>query len=179
MIEAPIPEGEAARLAVLEALHVLNTAPEPLADAFVTALAAAFDAPIAAITLVDADRQWFKASIGLGVRETPRAVSFCGHTILHKAPLVVPNAQIDARFYDNPLVVGAPHIRFYAGCPIRIDGQAIGALCVIDHKPRCPAPEQQERLEALGIATEAWLATRSQLRAPIDHLIRSLRSMSA
>ncbi len=132
-----IPANEEQRLAVLRELRLLDTAFEERFDRLTRIAARAFDVPIALVSLVDQDRQWFKAAEGLDVRETPRDISFCGHTILDNEVFVVSDTHADARFVDNPLVTGDPNIRFYAGCPLQVDAQnRIGTLCIIDSKPR-------------------------------------------
>ncbi|UMR29986.1 GAF domain-containing protein [Massilia sp. MB5] len=138
MIAAPLPDNEAERLSALLALLILDTPPEERFDKIVAFAAEEFDVPIALISLVDTDRQWFKAAIGLGATcETGRDISFCGHAIMRGDIMVVPNALEDARFHDNPLVSGPPHIRFYAGAPLILpSGYALGTLCIIDTRPR-------------------------------------------
>ena len=140
MIAAPLPQNESARLAALQALLVMDTPPDQRFDQIVRFAASEYDVPIALITLLDAERQWFKASIGMGTTcQTSRDISFCGHAILRGEILVVPDAKQDPRFHDNPLVDGAPHIRFYAGAPLILSsGYALGSLCIIDTKPRDP-----------------------------------------
>ena len=134
---APIPADEARRLARLHQLKVLDTDAEPLFDALTRAAAAATGMPIALLTLIDADRQWFKSNVGLDGSETPRELAFCAHTIMGDDVLVVNDATRDARFADNPFVTGEPDVRFYAGAPIRLhDGLRMGALCVVDRTPR-------------------------------------------
>lgn len=134
---------EVQRLAALRACAILDTAPHPAFDCLTRAAALAFDVPISLISLVDAERQWFKSVLGVPLRETPRSVSFCSHTIGGFEPMVVPDAMRDARFAQNPLVTGAPHVRFYAGAPlIEEDGYALGSLCIIDTRPRDLSPEQ-------------------------------------
>ncbi|NVD99379.1 GAF domain-containing protein [Massilia sp. BJB1822] len=138
MIAAPLPDNEAERLSALLALLILDTPPEERFDKIVSFAAEEFDVPIALISLVDTDRQWFKAAIGLGATcETGRDISFCGHAIMRGDIMVVPNALDDVRFHDNPLVSGPPHIRFYAGAPLILpSGYALGTLCIIDTRPR-------------------------------------------
>jgi diguanylate cyclase (GGDEF)-like protein len=137
MVPPRPPPGEAARLAALHQLGILDTPPEERFDCVTRLARRMFGAPIALVSLVDADRQWFKSRAGLEVPETSRAISFCGHAVQDDAALVVPDARSDLRFADNPLVVGFPNIAFYAGCPVRApDGSALGTLCVIDHQPR-------------------------------------------
>ena len=131
----PIDETE--RLKALYQLLILDTPPEERFDKIVAFAASEFDVPIALISLLDQDRQWFKAKVGLDACETGRDISFCGHAILQAGILVVPDALADARFADNPLVTGAPFIRFYAGAPLVMpDGHAPGTLCIIDSRPR-------------------------------------------
>ena len=134
---AAIPANESTRLAALYQLLILDTRPEERFDKIAAFAAQEFEVPIAVITLVDADRQWFKAKVGTEVCETGRDVSFCAHAILHDDIMVVPDAAADARFVDNPLVTGEPHIRFYAGAPLTLaSGLRLGTLCLIDRAPR-------------------------------------------
>lgn len=124
-------------MAALRRLDVLDTAPEQPFEKIVNLIKTILAVPIATVTLVDRDRQWFKAQRGLDQQETPRAVSFCTHTIQRREPLIIEDAQLDPRFASNPLVVGSPHIRSYAGIPLRTpDGYNVGALCAIDLRPR-------------------------------------------
>ncbi|TAD89961.1 MAG: sensor histidine kinase [Alphaproteobacteria bacterium] len=142
------PFDDAARARALKALHILDTPPEVVFDRLTHLASRLFDSPIALISLIDRDRQWFKSRVGLDVPETPRSVAFCDLAVRTNSTLVVEDAQADARFSSNPLVLGAPHIRFYAGAPLRADnGVPIGTLCVIDSKPRA-APNQDD-LDAL------------------------------
>ena len=137
MIPAPNPHNEDDRLVALRELLILNTPPEERFDRIVAFAAEEFEMPLASISLVDASRLWFKARVGLEAQETSREDSFCGHAILVDDPTVVPDALDDQRFFDNPNVVQAPHIRFYAGIPLTLPGgQNIGTICVFDHKPR-------------------------------------------
>ncbi|SIN71596.1 sigma-B regulation protein RsbU (phosphoserine phosphatase) [Singulisphaera sp. GP187] len=143
MIAAPIPVDDAERLEVLRSLDLLDTAPEERFDRITRVLGLVMDVPMAYISLVDSDRQWFKSSCGLASSETPREVSFCGHAILSDEPLVVSDATEDERFWDNPLVTGDPFVRFYAGYPIAgPGGQKVGTLCIADHQPRELEPDQ-------------------------------------
>jgi GAF domain-containing protein len=137
-MQAPaLPDNEAERLAALYALLILDTPPEQRFDKIVGFAASEFDVPIALISLIDRERQWFKASIGLDVCETGRDISFCGHAILARDIMVVPDALEDPRFADNPLVTGEPGILFYAGAPLVLpSGAALGTLCLIDRRPR-------------------------------------------
>jgi GAF domain-containing protein len=132
-----IDDAEAGRLAELTSYEILDTPAEPQFDRIVALARALFDTPIAAISLVDRDRQWFKAKSGLESDETSREVSFCSHTIQDDAVFVVPDASLDPRFFNNPLVRGAPNIRFYAGAPLRgAGGHNLGAVCIISPNPR-------------------------------------------
>jgi diguanylate cyclase (GGDEF)-like protein/PAS domain S-box-containing protein len=156
---APLPHDEPERLAALRAIGILDSPPEPVFDALVRAASLVCGVPIALISLIDADRQWFKANTGLqGVIETPRDLAFCGHTILGEGLLEVADAREDARFADNPLVTGAPEIRFYAGATLRLrDGSAAGTLCVIDRERRQLNDTQREILGCLARSAEAAL----------------------
>jgi GAF domain-containing protein len=150
-MKAKIPTQEAARLEVLHQYHLLDTPPENSYDDITKLATYICDVPIALISLVDADRQWFKSRVGLEVNETSRDVSFCAHAILERTMMVVNDALRDQRFADNPLVTCAPGIRFYAGAPlITPSGQAIGTLCVIDRDPRELSEDQQQALAALA-----------------------------
>ncbi|HEY0954108.1 MAG TPA: GAF domain-containing protein [Roseateles sp.] len=137
MTPAPIPANDAERLRVLRELLILDTPPEERFDRIVEFAAAEFDMPIALISLVDRNRQWFKARVGLDACETARETSFCGHAIVGHALFEVLDAAQDQRFADNPLVTGAPFIRFYLGAPLTLpNGATIGTLCLIDTRPR-------------------------------------------
>ncbi len=163
----PIPLHETERLAALRGFAVLDTPAEADFDRFTRLAARLFDVPIALVSLVDAERQWFKSDFGLGATQTSREVSFCGHALVEVAPLVVPNALEDPRFADNPLVLGDPHIRFYAGAPLRTsDGYALGTLCVIDRRPRELTTAQRDLLAELGnLVMEQLEHRRSRLMA--------------
>jgi sigma-B regulation protein RsbU (phosphoserine phosphatase) len=155
MIHAPPHPQEAERLADLRALEILDTPPEERFDRIVNLARLIFDVPIAYIALLDANRQWFKSKIGLKVIETGRDVSFCGHTILHKGPMIIPDATRDERFVDNPLVAGEPHIRFYAGHPLRgPSGHNVGTLCLADRRPRSFDDGQMETFRQLAALAE-------------------------
>jgi PAS domain S-box-containing protein len=151
------------RLAALSALAVLDTPPEPVFDAITALAAQVCEVPIALVSLVDQDRQWFKSNVGLpGVTQTPREVAFCQHAIEQAAVLEVPDAQADPRFCDNPLVTGQPDIRFYAGAPIEVaSGHRIGTVCVIDRQPRQLTPSQRSVLAGLAHIASLALADRS------------------
>ena len=133
MAKPPIPT-EADRLRALAALALLDTTPEPEFERITAHAARIFHVPIALVSLVDADRQWFKSHHGTTLCETPRDQAFCAHTILENRPLIVPDATLDERFAANPLVTGEPFIRFYAGAPLTTrEGANIGSLCLLDH----------------------------------------------
>ena len=137
MLAAPIPANDKDRLAALRELLILDTPPEERFDKIVQFAAQEFDVPIALISLIDENRQWFKARVGLDACETGRDVSFCAHAILQADIFVIPDARADERFADNPLVTAPPHVIFYAGAPLAMpNGYAVGTLCLIDHQPR-------------------------------------------
>lgn len=148
----PVLMDEPRRLSALRRCRVLDSPPSAELDGITRAAATLCEVPIALISLVDADRQWFKSSVGLTISETPRDIAFCAHAILHPAELtVVEDARLDPRFRDNPLVTGSPRIRFYAGQPlISKDNFALGTLCVIDYKPRTLTSAQAGALEQLA-----------------------------
>ena len=159
---APLAPSEPQRLSALRALDVLDTSAEPEFDALVRAAAHICGTPISLISLVDDYRQWFKANLGLeGTQETPREVAFCSHAILGDGVFQVNDATRDTRFAGNPLVVGEPGIRFYAGAPIRVmGGQAVGTLCVIDRQPRQLDVQQNYALSCLAHAAARALEGR-------------------
>ncbi|MDQ1835441.1 PAS domain-containing protein [Massilia scottii] len=167
MLTAQMPLDERERLRALEQLDVLDSAPEREFDALVATAALVCDVPISLISLIDRDRQWFKANLGLpGVTETPRNVAFCAHAILDDGIFEVPDALADPRFADNPLVAMAPDIRFYAGATLRLsDGAHVGTLCVIDRVPRRLSEKQREALRLLSIAAIQALESRRMARA--------------
>ncbi|GAB3627847.1 sensor domain-containing diguanylate cyclase [Pandoraea terrae] len=157
---------EAARLAALRRYDVLDTPPEPEFDRIVRLATHMLGAPISLISLVDESRQWFKARQGLDAAQTPRSVSFCAHAITSDEVFVVQDAQSDRRFADNPLVSGAPHIRFYAGAPLRTpEGHPLGTLCVIDHHPRTLDAEKRGLLADLSALVVNELELRRVNRA--------------
>lgn len=141
------PPDEQARLATLRSLDILDSPPEERFDRLTRMAKRLYGVPIALISLVDANRQWFKSCFGLSVNETPRDISFCGHTILGDSLFIIPDASVDERFADNQLVLNDPSIRFYAGCPFRApNGHKLGTLCIIDHQPRHFGQDEFEAL---------------------------------
>ena len=156
---APTPENESERLAALRALQVLDTPPSQALDQTVRLIADVLEVPIALVSLVDHDRQWFKAAHGLDASQTPRDHAFCAHTILEKQVMVIPDSLLDPRFADNPLVTGKPRIRFYAGYPLALPGgSSPGTLCLIDTRPRELNAGKRELLQELGKLVEQELA---------------------
>ena len=156
---AELPANEEQRQKAVERSGILKRRKDPALQKLVDEAAELFDAPIAAISIIDRDRQWFAAGLGLDADETPRAVSFCAHAIHRPGePLIVPDARQDQRFQGNPLVMFAPHIRFYAGVPL-VDrqGYPLGALCIIDSKPREEPPNMFE-LSLLAREAERLIA---------------------
>ncbi len=150
LIPAPVPNNEAQRLSALRSLLILDTPPEERFDRIARFAMGEFDVPVALVSLVDENRQWFKARTGLDACETARDISFCGHAIEEAGVLVIEDTLRDPRFADNPLVTGDPFIRFYAGAPLTLPGNlAVGTLCVIDTEPRIFSRIDQSILCAL------------------------------
>lgn len=165
MIEAPIPADERQRLDLLAACKIIYTPAEEAFDDVARLAAELCSTEIALITLVDSDHQWFKARVGIDREGTTRDLSFCGHCINHRHPLVVEDALLDARFADNPLVTGDPFIRFYAGVPLLVgEGSSVGALSVADRTPRRLMPRQLGALERLA----RQISRELRLRAAIE-----------
>ena len=155
---------ESARLAALRRYRILDTEPERAFDDLTLLAAKICETPIALISLIDADRQWFKSHLGITVTETARSVSFCAHAIQQADTFIVEDALVDRRFRENPFVTGDPHIRFYAGAQlVTPDGHALGTLCVIDHVARTLSTPQREALEALRRQAQAQLELRASL----------------
>ncbi len=187
---APTPSNEAVRLALLRDLDILDTAPEERFDRVTRLASAILDAPIALVSLVDHDRQWFKARTGLEATQTAREVAFCAHAILDDGVMVVPDAREDPRFAHNPLVTGDLGIRFYAGAPLILQPHVrLGTLCVIDRVPRELDPTQRQLLADLAAVVVDELALRRQLaylveahatiEAYTDEVAREARAIAA
>lgn len=161
-VSAPASPGEQRRLRCLTGLDVLDSPPDPVLDGLVRCASHLLDYPIALVSLIDAQRQWFKARLGMAANETPREVAFCAHVILGDGLFVVADATADPRFADNPLVTGEPHVRAYAGVPLQVAGQRIGTLCVIDRRPRELDATQAALLTDLGQAIAHWFESRRE-----------------
>lgn len=169
------PVDEQYRLAVLHSLALLDTPAEAEFDSLVELTKQVFDCPIALVSLVDDDRQWFKARCGLDASQTPRDVAFCAHAIRSTEIMVVPDATLDPRFVDNALVTGAPHVRFYAGIPLFVPGAnggaevPVGTLCVIDTQPRTLDDAQLAQLASFGRVAEALIRGRTSVSRAVRH----------
>ena len=175
-MNARLHDTEPERLAALYSFNVLDSPPEPDFNELALTASRICEAPIALISLVDADRQWFKARVGLDAAQTPRDQAFCAHAILEPDLLIVPDTLRDERFADNPLVTGAPHIRFYAGAPLRTaEGHALGTLCVIDRVPRTLTLIQVDALRALSRQVVAQLELR-KITAALDRTMAETRA---
>jgi GAF domain-containing protein len=155
MIAPAIPVNESTRIDTLRSFNILDTSPEERFDRLTRLAKRLFNVPIALVSLVDTNRQWFKSCVGLSTSETPRDISFCGHAILGDDIFMVPDTLTDERFYNNPLVTGSPGIRFYAGCPLTVpDGSKLGTLCLVDNKPRILDDEERKLLQDLARMVE-------------------------
>ncbi|AJY52548.1 GAF domain-containing protein [Halomonas sp. KO116] len=184
MITPPTPDNENERQRALDATGLLNRDSEARFDRLTRLARQLFSVPIALVSLIDHERQWFKSRQGLDAEETPRNLSFCGHAILCSSPLIVENALEDPRFAANPLVTEAPKIRFYAGAPLHtVDGYRIGTLCLIDTRPRHFSTEQTDMLVDLAataeeliqvdeISQQTYLSLESELRASRERLTK-------
>ncbi len=180
-----MPVNETDRLAALRGLRILDTPPEERFDRVVRLAALLFDVPIAYISFVDHDRQWLKSRIGMPVSQTPRQVSFCGHAVLQEEALIVPNALEDPRFAGNPLVTSDPHVRFYAGHPVKtFDGFKIGTLCLMDKRPRNLDRRERQMLGQLATLVEHELqlvdtiAVQNELLRVKERLLDSQRHLT-
>ncbi|HEV7518813.1 MAG TPA: sensor domain-containing diguanylate cyclase [Thermoanaerobaculia bacterium] len=176
MIEAALPGNEQARLEALHGLGVFYTPAEERFDRITRLACRLLDAPIAMVTLIDATCQWFKSKQGTLGSEDPRTVSFCAHAILQEGTMVVPNALLDPRFADNPLVLGEPFIRFYAGHPLKVDGNQVGTLCIIDRRPREIGPADLAVLRDLAALIDNEIRVEALSQVQLD-LIRERDAM--
>ena len=180
MTPYPIPPDEAERLKLLQALNLLDTPAEPAFDRITRLVAHILQVPIALVSLVDAERQWFKSRVGLETTETPRQVAFCTHAIMQSAPLIVEDATQDVRFSRNPLVTDNPQIRFYAGVPIRTSaGLAMGTLCAIDTEPRTLSQEEIHALIDLADIVSKEVQLRETILLTRSHLTHSEKTVQA
>jgi diguanylate cyclase (GGDEF)-like protein len=162
MLAPPVPADEPRRLAALHALNILDTEPEERFDRITRLARRLFGTSMATVSLIDSDRQWFKSAQGAAGTEDPRDVSFCAHAILEPGTMLVEDATLDTRFADNPLVLGDPNIRFYAGHPVTAPGgEPLGTLCVLDDKPRQATEFDAEALAELAAMVEAEIASLS------------------
>ncbi len=170
----PLPDREEERLQALDRFKVLDTAPEEAFDRITRLAASALAMPIALVSLVDRDRQWFKSRHRLAAEQTPREVAFCAHAICGEEVFVVPDAEKDPRFSGNPLVTDDPNVRFYAGAPLRTsDGHNLGTLCVIDHQPRELSESQQKLLSDLAAMVVNEFEIRLAGRSAVEALLES------
>lgn len=180
MISAKPPQNEAARLKKLKELNIMDTLEEQAYDDLTQLAAHICDAPIALVSLIDESRQWFKSHHGLEATETPRDLAFCAHAILQEDLFVIEDADKDERFHDNPLVTDEPHVKFYAGAPLVLDGEFyIGTLCVIDHHARQISDEQRQALRALSRQVISQLELRLKVKElkELDHAKDEFLSM--
>ncbi|MFD1143535.1 GAF domain-containing protein [Larkinella insperata] len=177
MKSAPFPSDESARLQALESYNLLDSLPETVYEDITRLASEICRTPISLVSLVDKERQWFKAKQGLNVDQTPREQSFCAHAILDPNEIfIVPDARQDERFQDNPLTTGEPHVVFYAGVPlVNPEGYPLGSLCVIDKRPRTLTDNQLASLKALA----KWVATEFELKKTKEELQKSHNSLQA
>lgn len=173
-MKAPIPANDKERLAALRDYAILDTAGEQIYDDVTKLVAYICGVPMASISFVDEDRQWFKARLGVAAQETPRDIAFCAHTILGHEPLIVRDALDDSRFADSPLVKTGERVRFYAGFPLESpEGLALGSLCALDNKPGRLTPQQEAAMRALARQVMALL----ELRRVSNRLAAALESV--
>ena len=182
MLIAPVPPNETARVALLRSLQLLDSEPEEIFDRVTRLLARLLDVPMALVSLVDSDRQWFKSRVGLSANETPRDLAFCAHAILDTKPLIVSDASQDARFFDNPLVtdMDGPQIRFYAGVPLfSVGGLGLGTLCAVDTKPHQLSAADMQSLLDCGEIVRRELLQRELLLAAQQETDLNRRALTA
>ncbi|WP_133480238.1 GAF domain-containing protein [Cognatilysobacter segetis] len=166
MLAPTFPDNEAARVHAIQRMDFAGPERDERCQRYARLARVVMDTPMAMVTIVGPDAQWFRGCEGLAVTSTSRAVSFCGHAILQDGLFMVGDARQDPRFADNPLVTGEPGIRFYAGCPIVLPGElAVGTLCVIDRVPRAPSPAQ---LQAFGDLAECLRSELTTLLSVAD-----------
>jgi len=159
---AGMPQDEARRQAAVDRLGLLDTEAEERFDRHARIAATALAAPVALVTLVDHDRQWYKSHYGFDFSESARDIGFCAHTILDDVPMIVPDALLDDRFAENPAVLGDPYVRFYAGVPLHAsDGSRVGAFCIVDHKPRNLTASQVRMLRDIARMVEEELEAKT------------------
>jgi len=164
-MEAPkIPKNEQKRLEMLHSLDILDTTEEERFDRLTRIAMHMFNVPIAIVSLVAENRQWFKSCMGLKVKDVPREQTFCGHAILDSELLIIPDTTQDKRFFDNPLVLEDPHVRFYVGCPLTVNGYRIGTLCIVDQKPRTFSAKDAELIRDLAAIVESELNATQQAK---------------
>ncbi len=175
MKKPQLPADENDRLNTLESLGILYSPSEERFDRITKLASKVFDVPIVLVSLVADQCQWFKSAQGISAAETPREISFCGHAILSEESLVVPDASVDPRFADNPLVTGPPNIRFYAGHPIEYEGRKLGTLCLIDDQPRPFSMSDREDLKSLAL----WVQNEISLTALSHSQLDLLKELGA
>lgn len=165
MIIAKLPDNEKKRLKALKNLLILDTAPEDRFDLITKFACFEFNVPIALVSLIDKDRQWFKSIVGSDVCSTPRDIAFCAHAILEENIMVVEDATKDERFFDNPLVISEPYIRFYAGAPLELpSGERVGTLCLIDYKHKTLDDVDMSILSSLRKMVVAELVLKNKIK---------------